>query len=208
MKVLKTRQYKIAKTYRKNDIFWQKVQTIAKNHLASMAIIHGGIKQAITSFKKSPDKYSDKLIVEASKITEDIHLQDRLIKTAKQVLNNMNKYAGITWRTPSDYNPNFHEIIDVNIPKFDAAWSKTPFYVESISKMANPKKYEVWQKRYSEGFIGEMPSAMIGDSGYGEQEVGILDGRHRYSVSRDNGETTIPMMVPKDQADIFLKLFS
>jgi len=114
----------------------------------------------------------------------------------------MIKKAGVQWKT-MDYSPDSQEVVEVNIAKFDASWQNNPFYI-APEEAGNPKKYEVWEQRYSEGFHGEMPSAMIGD----DNVVGFLDGRHRYSVSRNNGDTTIPMIVPKEQADKFYKLFS
>jgi len=111
------------------------------------------------------------------------------------------------WIFPNEYSPDEYQAIVVNIDKFDNEWKNDPYYVSrGGNKIVNPIKYEVWKARYQQkGFVAKMPVVKIGDAGIGKPVMGFIDGRHRYSVYRDNGEKTIPIIVPKDQIKQFQK---
>jgi hypothetical protein len=115
-----------------------------------------------------------------------------------------------TWAEPNDYDPEIHLIVEIDIEKFDKQWKKNPFYVPSNQVApTNLLKYSIWNKRHDKkGYRAEMSTVAVGDDGSGNQVVGFVDGRHRYATYRDKGKRKIPMMIKKDNLDLFEKILN
>ena len=55
-------------------------------------------------------------------------------KNIKFGFNKMKIAQNFNWITSDDYSPDSHQIITVNIDKFDQAWQKNPYYVPEVAK--------------------------------------------------------------------------
>jgi hypothetical protein len=116
----------------------------------------------------------------------------------------------ISFKKPSNYKSYRYSIININVDKFDKAWSESAFYAyPGEVSLKNPNKLEYYKKQIenNENIEWEMPEAKIGKE-KGQKIVGIIDGRHRYIILRGMGYKIIPIMVPKKQTSVFIKKFS
>jgi hypothetical protein len=134
---------------------------------------------------------------------------ERLIKMAKSNwYKKINKQASIQFEPPNTFDPTTEEVITIDINKFDQEWSKNPFYISKDGTGANQGKYQYYQNKYDLDEIStiEMPNIQIGDDGYGNKVVGFQEGRHRYAVMRDNGETHLQIVIPRSEINEFSTL--
>jgi len=115
-----------------------------------------------------------------------------------------------TWVEPNDYDERIHVIVEIDIEKFDEHWKENPFYVPSNQSVpTNLLKYSIWKNRHnSTNYRAEMSTITLGDDGEENTVVGFVDGRHRYSTYRDQGNKTIPMMIKKDELSFFNSMIS
>jgi len=113
----------------------------------------------------------------------------------------------ILFQEPKYFDKDKYSIIKIDIDIFDDLWKKDPFYTDKNCRgLTNKEKYDFYLKRYLSKKEYEIePPTVIFDS---TQLVGILDGRHRYSVYRDMGEKEIPIIALKDQLYLFDKYHS
>lgn len=119
-----------------------------------------------------------------------------------------NNVKTIKYKIPSYFNSKKHSIVNIDIEKFDKEWEKSYFFVSSSeSSLINPYKMKFYQDKIknSDEIEIDMPEAK---SGYelGKKIIGILDGKHRYILSKENGNKFVPMMIIKKQENLFKHL--
>lgn len=98
-----------------------------------------------------------------------------------------------------------HKTVNVDLKKLDDAWKKSSYYLPSKGKGHSEVggRREAFERFLDKGEDIESPLVTIDDDGL----VDFDDGRHRFAVLRDMGVESIPVNVPKDQAEIFRKKF-
>ena len=95
------------------------------------------------------------------------------------------------------------EVVDVNLAKFDQAWSQDIGYIGKGGVGGIKDRYKEFLKFLKQGHEIEMPEVSLSDNNIPV----FTNGRHRTAVFRDLGFTEIPMAVPADQTERFIKLF-
>jgi len=107
---------------------------------------------------------------------------------------------------PQFFDENKETTVVVDVQKMDAALARDPyFYIKRDgSNSDNPEKYNKFKNFLQTGKPIHMPRASIAEDG----EVGLLDGRHRWAYLRDQGVKKMPIVVKKNQEELFKKLFS
>lgn len=114
----------------------------------------------------------------------------------------------IKYKVPLHFNSKKHYIINIDIEKFDKEWERSYFFVSSSkSSLINPYKMRFYQDKIKDLDEIEIDTPEA-KSGYelGKKIIGILDGKHRYILSKENGYKSIPMIIPKKQKELFKHL--
>lgn len=91
------------------------------------------------------------------------------------------------------------KLVSIDIPKFDSVFKKDAgFYVSPTGEGEMAGKREAFTKFLKTGKPIEAPEVFVDAQG----GVSFVNGRHRYAVLRDRGETTIPVaMSPEAEAN-------
>lgn len=108
--------------------------------------------------------------------------------------------------TTSRFGEKENVIVLVDPQKLDANWSQDKgLYIPPGGGGAEIKgRREDFRNFLKKGVPIETSKVVLSKKG----QVGFVDGRHRYSVFRDNGVKRIPISVPRGQAEKFKKLFN
>ncbi len=96
-------------------------------------------------------------------------------------------------------NPGYVTVV-IDISRVDAEWAADDNYIEPGGGGAIGGRYENFQsfleKAREDGTAIEQPRAGLDSDG----NITLGDGRHRLAVFRDEGQTTLPISVPADDA--------
>lgn len=105
----------------------------------------------------------------------------------------------LSYKIPSRAEAAGDKLVPVDIGAFDPAFQKDKgFYVGPQGEGAIPGRREGFQEFLKTGQPIEAPEVHVDDQG----DVAFINGRHRYSVLRDQGEKSIPMaMSPESEAN-------
>ena len=91
--------------------------------------------------------------------------------------------------------------LEIDVEKFDKAWSKDPYYIPPKSRMGSQRK-----KQFLE-FLKTNTPIILPEIRLIDGVPDFINGKHRFSVLRDLGLKRIPVVVDQTQLAEFGLLF-
>ncbi|MGB7195330.1 MAG: hypothetical protein WBD81_17890 [Collimonas pratensis] len=137
------------------------------------------------------DGLLDKTYVNGKEIEEHIPFSEKSLTAAEP--------KPIQYVIPERAAAHGDKLVSINIAKFDPAFQKDKgFYLSPTGEGEVPGRRAGFEAFLKTGKPVEAPEVFVGDRG----EVAFTNGRHRYSVIRDQGEKSMPMaMSPESEAN-------
>lgn len=97
-------------------------------------------------------------------------------------------------------------VIWIDVAKFDKAFARdSGFYIASGGEGGIKNRYKDFEKWLEQGIPVEMPEAYVNERR--NDIVGFTNGRHRYAWMRDHGAQSLPVVVPREHAEMMHKLY-
>jgi hypothetical protein len=125
----------------------------------------------------------------------DISAEDAKLKAEAEL------QAGVKFVTPESAIGGDYVTVVVDVSRVDAAWKAQDTYIgQGGTGAAIGGRYENFQaflaRARTDGTAIEQPRAGLDMNGV----ITLGDGRHRFAVFRDEGQTMLPITVPKEEA--------
>lgn len=127
-------------------------------------------------------------------------LQELIAEAGERGVFKADELPEIAWNLAADVRilGQPHEIVEVDVARFDAAWQSSPFYIGDREAITDAVARTVRAGVYLP------PPAVADTTGKGRWE--IISGRNRYLYTRAAGHKTLPLAVPSRDAARLEKL--